>query len=260
MISIEIKGNGTLLSRRGCTEVYAVYKDEYHEGDAITLSFSEEGLYWVLADQGMLPALLWCKGTYTLPIPFGEAKAPYPPTAFSGNMHLIQVRKAKKKERRNYRNIALNPYDWHGNEALFPHTKANVETRGESVFASRNAVDGYIAADSHGIFPWSSWGINRDPEAELTVDFGRPVDIHELIFYNRADFPHDAWWTEATVTFSDGSVHTVPFEKLDGAQKSAVVNRKGVSSFTISRLIKADDPSPFPALVQIEAWGTEHDE
>ena len=139
---------------------------------------------------------------------------------------------------------------------MYPHTYANVETRGESVFASRNAVDGLIAADNHGGYPWSSWGINRNPDAEMTVDFGRPVDISRLVFYNRADFPHDAWWTEGTVTFSDGSSVTLPFVKKDGAQGFSV-EKKGVTSLTISHLIKADDPSPFPALVQIEAWGRE---
>ena len=256
MITIRITDKeNTLLEKSGDSELYAVYKEEYREGTAIEAEFTEKGLYWVSLDTSLYPALLWCSGKYTLPVPFGDAKLAYPPQAFSGDMHLIQIRKAKDEEKDNYRNLCLNPLDWHGNTALYPHSWANVETRGESVFASRNAMDGFIAADMHGIFPWTSWGINRNPDAEMTVDFGRAVDIDKIIFYNRADFPHDAWWTEATVTFSDGSSIKAPFEKKDGAQEAVIVNRKGINAITISRLIKADDPSPFPALVQIEAWG-----
>ena len=257
MITIRIENEGNaLLERTGEDEIYAVYKEEYKTGDVLSIAFSDEGLYWVSLDAAVFPALLWCRGTYTLPIPFEEKKLAYSPAAFTGDKHLIMVRKAAEEEKGNYRNLALNPADHHGNGALYPHTFANVETRGESVFASRNAVDGLFAADNHGGYPWSSWGINRNPDAEMTVDFGRPVDISRLVFYNRADFPHDAWWTEGTVTFSDGSSVTLPFVKKDGAQGFSV-EKKGVTSLTISHLIKADDPSPFPALVQIEAWGRE---
>ena len=47
---------------------------------------------------------------------------------------------------------------------------ANVETRGEAVFAARNAIDGIYENDAHGIWPYQSWGINRDPNAALTLD------------------------------------------------------------------------------------------
>ena len=258
MITIRITGKeATLFEKTGVDELYGVYKEEYKEGESIEVEFSNEGLYWISLDTSLYPALLWCKGKYKLPIPFGDAKLPYPPQSFSGSIHLIQIRKAKDEERLNYRNLALNPFDWHGNNALYPHSWANVETRGESVFASRNAIDGFIASDMHGVFPWSSWGINRNPDAEITIDFGRPVDIDKVVFYNRADFPHDAWWTEATVKFSDGEERIARFEKKDGAQPALSVNKKGITSLTVSKLIKADDPSPFPALVQLEVWGKE---
>ena len=257
MITIKIEnGDNTLIEKSGDSEVYAVYKEEYRDGDTIRIGFEEEGLYWVSLDASIFPALLWCRGTYRLPIPFEEKKKPYSPASFTGDIHLIMVRKAMDEEKHNFRNLALNPADHHANEAIYPHTYANVETRGESVFASRNAVDGLIAADCHGGYPWSSWGINRNPEAEMTVDFGRAVDIEKLVFYNRADFPHDAWWTEGRVSFSDRSSVTLPFEKKDGAQVFSV-EKKGITRLTISHLIKADDPSPFPALTQIEAWGRE---
>lgn len=257
MITIKIANEENILAERcGEDEVYAVYRQEYAPGDTIYVEFGEEGLYWVSLDASVFPALLWCKGTYRLPVPFEEKKLAYSPAAFTGSIHLLMVKKAKDEEKSNFRNLALNPADHHDNSAMYPHTYANVETRGESVFASRNAIDGLIAADNHGGYPWSSWGINKNPDAEMTVDFGRPVDIDKLVFYNRADFPHDAWWTEGRVSFSDGTSVTLSFVKKDGAQEFDVV-KKAVTSLTISHLIKADDPSPFPALVQIEAWGRE---
>ena len=147
-------------------------------------------------------------------------------------------------------------YDEHGDTGFFPHAHANVETRGEAVFAARNAIDGVYENDAHGIWPYQSWGINRDPNAALTLDFGRPVTIDELRLTLRADFPHDAWWTQATVEFDNGSREVLELKKSAAPQCFAIAPRT-VKSLKLFELIKADDPSPFPALTQIEAWGVE---
>jgi hypothetical protein len=109
---------------------------------------------------------------------------------------------------------------------------------------------------SHGRFPWTSWGIGRRPDAEWRLDFGRPVTVAELRLTLRADFPHDSWWTEATVVFSDGSEEIVHFVKSAEPQSFPIAPRT-VRSLVLKDLKKADDPSPFPALTQFEAWGTE---
>ena len=44
-----------------------------------------------------------------------------------------------------------------------------LETGGEAVFAARNAIDGIYENSSHGEWPYQSWGINRDPNACLTL-------------------------------------------------------------------------------------------
>ena len=138
----------------------------------------------------------------------------------------------------------------------YPHASANVETRGEAVFAARNAIDGTVAVSSHGRWPFASWGINIQDDAELTLDFGRPVTIDELRLTLRADFPHDAWWTQATVEFDDGSREVLELKKSAAPQCFAIAPRT-VKSLKLFELIKAEDPSPFPALTQIEAWGVE---
>lgn len=138
-----------------------------------------------------------------------------------------------------------------------PHTWANVETRGEAVFAARNAIDGIICPESHGAYPYQSWGINRDPEACLTLEFGRPVRADTLVLTTRADFPHDAWWKSARVTLSNGDTRILKLEKSpEGKGQSFDLGGAVITSLLLDNLKKANDPSPFPALTQLEVWGT----
>ncbi|MBR5968638.1 MAG: carbohydrate-binding protein, partial [Lachnospiraceae bacterium] len=156
-----------------------------------------------------------------------------------------------------YRNLALNPFDQHEECGVFPHASANVETRGEAVFAARNAIDGCIAALSHGEWPYESWGINRQDDAEFRLDFGRKVNIDRIVLYTRSDFPHDNYWIRATLAFSDGSEETVNMEKKVQEPHVFEIKREGIEWIILKNLIKADDPSPFPALTQFMAFGTE---
>ena len=256
-MKIEIIRDGAVVySAEGQNDVYLVIKDEYKEGDCISFTPDEAGYLTLQFDAVLGRSTLYTNGKpFTLPVPFNQKHDCYHDAVYRGNKHFLWVRKAYKWEC-GYRNLALNPYDAHENESLFPHAKANIETRGESVFAARNAIDGIVASNGHGEWPWSSWGINRDPEAELTLDFGRNVEIDRIIVYTRADFPHDAWWDEGTFSFSDGSELVVKLEKKDGPQEFTF-EKKTVSSLSLSRLIKSSDPSPFPALIQLEVYGND---
>ena len=255
---IEILRDGkAVVSAEGNGEAYLVFREEYIDGDVIRVTPERKGFLTLQLDAILGRATVLSDGSaYTLPVPFGQKHDCYHEYAFKGSKHFLWVRNAYEWETDGYRNLALNVYDGHDNTALFPHAKANIETRGESVFAARNAIDGIVASDGHGEWPWSSWGINRDPEAELSLDFGRTVIIDRIVLYTRADFPHDAWWTEGTFSFSDGSELVMPLEKKDGPQE-ITFPAKRVSSLKLSKLIKADDPSPFPALIQLEVYGAE---
>ena len=232
-----------------------VYNGKYAEGDQIFLSASEypAHLVWQV-DDALGQAQCYVTRDVVYQIPFGEKKTVYSPKTFSGEKHHLFVRTADDDEIEAYRNLALNVADQHDVEGCYPHAKANVETRGESVFAARNAIDGNCANSSHGLWPFQSWGINRDPNACFTLEFGRPVSIDRLKIWLRADFPHDAWWTEGTVTFSDGSKEKLCFEKTDRGQVFQIAPRT-VSWLTFDKLMKAEDPSPFPALTQIAVYG-----
>lgn len=131
-----------------------------------------------------------------------------------------------------------------------------METRNEAVFAARNAVDGLFENTSHGEYPYQSWGINRDPNARLTLSFGRRVTVDEVRLTLRADFPHDNYWKRVTLDFDDGSSETFPLAKTGETQVFPISPRTIVSA-TLQDLIMAEGISPFPALTQIELYGTE---
>ncbi|PDT34186.1 carbohydrate-binding protein [Rhizobium sp. M10] len=244
-------------SSTGRDETFLVYRQDYREGDCVVVEASEPGHLFLALDSAIHPGFVYIReGAYSLAVPFGDKRKSYSPNAFKGDIHRLSARKARPDELAQRRNLALNPWDDHANRALFPHARANVETRGEAVFAARNAIDGEKANDNHGFWPYTSWGINRDPEAALTVEFGRPVRIDEIVFYLRADFPHDSWWEEASVTFSDGRTSSFPLVKSGTAQRFSI-EPCTVEWVELHGLIKAEDGSPFPALTQIEIWGTE---
>lgn len=250
---------GTLLAEAsGEDAVFLVHRSAYRDGDVIEITAGAPEVFLTLSLGNAVPSatvLLKAPGL-RFPVPLGEAGRAWPPAAFDGELHRLMVRSTRPKELAARRNLALNPCDHHGNATAFPHAAATAETRGEAAFAVRNVIDGEIANDAHGVWPYTSWGINRDPEAALTLDFGRPVVLDEIGLTLRADFPHDAWWRSARLTFAAGQSFEVALEKT-GVTQYFPISPVRTASLRLDRLIKADDPSPFPALTQIEAWGTE---
>ena len=107
---------------------------------------------------------------------------------------------------------------------------------------------------SHGSYPFASWGINQQKEAQLTIDFGRPVETDWIRLLFRADYPHDSYWEEVTLAFSDGeervvaTTNTACFQEIKFPMKTT-------QTLTLKCLRKALDSSPFPALTQIEVFG-----
>lgn len=262
MFTIRIEdGKGHILAQnQGNKEVGLVYENAYQEGDILIVESDKEDFFCVLQlDDAIGESFVYLqKGILRYEVPFGEKKVCYSPKAFSGNRHLLKIREATKEEKDVYKNLALNKYDQHGEVNCFPHASANVETRGESVFAAKNAINGNCENHSHGYWPYESWGINRDPNACMKIDFGRKVCIDYIRMYTRADFPHDAWWKQVTFKFSDGSTLVWELEKTDQAHEIRF-KKKCVEWLELGDLIKADDPSPFPALSQLEVYGIELD-
>lgn len=238
-------------------EVILAWTGSYEEGDEILFQVSAPNEFYVIrVDDAIDEALVYMTASQLrYQIPFGEKKTSCNPKAFTGERHYLTLRKAFCWET-GYRNLAVNPLDQHGEQGCYPHALANVETRGEAVFAARNAIDGVCANRSHGAWPYESWGINRQDDAEITLEFGRKVDFDRIVLYTRADFPHDNWWEQVTFTFSDGTSETVSLEK-QYEPHILPIERKGITWLKLGNLIKADDPSPFPALTQIQVYGRE---
>lgn len=88
----------------------------------------------------------------------------------------------------------------------------------------------------------------------MKLDFGRPVLADKIVLYTRSDFPHDNWWQQVMIRFSDGSEQEFCLEKSSRAHVLPIPEKE-IIWLELCNLIKAEDPSPFPALSQIEVYG-----
>lgn len=62
--------------------------------------------------------------------------------------------------------------------------------------------------------------------AEMTVDFGRQVAADRIVLYTRSDFPHDNWWRQVTLAFSDGSSMEWKLEKSSAPHEIVFPEKK----------------------------------
>ena len=243
---------------QGQESCYLAIKDmPYEQGDYIKISTSQDKSYLIVQlDEALTPALLFVEGTewhYHLPLSDKERES-LGSKPFSGNQHFISVRYARDFEIAQYGNLALNTHDQKEGSGGFPHAYANVETRNDSTFFAKNAIDGMVANNYHGSYPYQSWGINQQKDAALTIDFGREVVVDQIALVLRGDYPHDSYWTQVTVDFSDDSREIFQTHKEMERQYFSFPERR-ISRLTLKELIKAEDESPFPALTQIEVFG-----
>ena len=253
MTTIRILRQGQVIaSASGERAASLLYRGAYQPGDEIRFEAGYSRAC-VTVDQAVAPARVYIENggfTYRIPIS-GDNALVYAPGAFTGDMHLIDIR---PDELNSYRNMAANPADQRGETSAYPHATANVETRGESVFAARNVIDGLHIANGHGAWPYGSWGIGERTDAELTLDFGREVELDRVVLYLRADFPHDAWWISGVIETDGGARFAFPLEGMDGPQ---TIELGGVRArtLTLKELVKCDMPSAFPSLRQLMAYG-----
>lgn len=256
-ITLEILDKEERVLAQCCREDEAVfsYRDVYHPGDQIRLSSDKEGIYMeIRLDDSVEASSIFLKSSpFIFPIPFGEERKPYGKKAFTEERHWGYVRVIPKEEFKNYRNLAHNAFDQKNQESVFPHAITNVTTDNPQFFA-RNAIDGICVTDNHGSWPHSSWGINGQDDAWLTIEFGKEVVAEEVIIYLRADFPHDNWWKEAEMIFSDGWRQNVHFQKTGAAQKIKIGKRK-ITWIKFANLQMSDEESSYPALSQIKVMG-----
>ena len=255
MITVTVQSSdGTVLASAAHPEEAMLSVDRvYQPGDRILISGAAHLV--VKMDQA-LPAgeVFLPEKKMTWPVPFGEHRLAYAPGLFEAPRHIVTAKAVPKEVLRLLRNLACNPADLRGDTDFFPHCTANVETRNEACFCARNVIDGLRLNTFHGEWPYQSWGIGAREDAWCELDLGRTVIAEKMALTLRADFPHDAYWTEGHVVLSDGSDLFFQLRKTGDRQWVDLGNRK-ISRLRLERLIKSNDPSAFPALRQWEVFG-----
>ena len=251
--------NQTIMMSKGKKEVIlSTQWLEYNKGDYYEIKLSDPCQFIVVQlDITLPPTLIYIKGkkwTYIIPNDDNYAES-LSDSAFKSKKHFIFARYAESYEIERYQNLTYNPHDLNKFNGAYPHASANVETRNDSTFFAKNAIDGVYANTSHGSYPYQSWGINQQSDAELTIEFGHKVKIDLLELTLRADFPQDSYWTEGNAVFSDGTEVTMSFEKTSSPQNFKI-NEITTEWIKLNKLIKNKDDSPFPALTQLSAYGT----
>ena len=259
MIRIEYRNarDEVVARAEGASEALLCARAEYAEGDSLVVACDDAKHLMVQMDAAMAPGEVYLpNGVMRWPVPFGEGRRAYSPAVFMPGRHIASARAMTGDECAARRNLACNPADLRGDTAFFPHCTANVETRGESVFAARNVIDGLRHNVSHGDWPYQSWGIGAREDAWCRLDLGREVEIDGMALTLRADFPHDAWWVRGQVELSDGFVRDFPLRKT-GDRQFIDLGAHRVSWLRLQNMVKSNDPSAFPSLVEWEVFGSD---
>lgn len=259
LLTLSLKNQENIIAeRKREEETYLSFKDyTYEPGDYYELTLSAPNQYiWVQMDAAIEPSLIYIKGNkWTYQVILEESlRLAYSPNVFNGQKHYAKAWLPTEEELHVYRNLAKNAHDQKDESGAFPHAHANVETRNDSTFFARNAIDGILANEDHGPYPYQSWGINQRKDAEITIDFGREVEIDKVALVLRADYPHDSFWTQVTLVLSTGEEHVLKTTN-DFDRQYFELPKTTVTSVTLKDLIKNEDESPFPALTQLEVFG-----
>lgn len=247
-----------IFSKEDPSEIYIGSREkQYEEGDYIKLEVEKPNTYvFVKFDDTFEESLVYFKDVteWVYKIPYTEdEKRAMKDVAFAGTGMSFSARLASDEEISKYQNLARNRHAAHEPVGIYPHAHANVETRNDPTFYARNAIDGVFQNDDHGSYPYQSWGINQQDDAAITIEFGREVKVDKIGITIRADFPHDTWWNEVTIEFSDGSEEVLNLEKVEKRQFFDIKERI-VTSVRMCKMQKGE-PGPFPALTQIEVFG-----
>ena len=273
MLTLKIIGSdGAVKFERKGMKIEACYKGELTEGDKIKVLLSNCDFIAVKLDETLAESIVWVPNkSFDFPIPTErQLKMCYHPNAFKGDTHVISVREPEDEEIYGYRNIALNSHDRHAPVKSYPHASANFVTREEPCFYERNAIDGVINNQGHGSYPYHSWAGGARNDIEFFLNFGREVEIDKLVFFLRADFahdpktgiPHDSYWKNIDIEFSDGEVIHGEFE-LDNTDlnpknsegKVVAFEKKTTKSIRLFNFTQVTEILSFAALSQLEVYG-----
>ncbi len=274
MLTLKIVGkDGAVRAEYKGMDIKAEYEGLLEDGDKIKVSLDGCDFIAIKLDELTAEGIVWVPSkSFEYIIPNGwQLGCGYPKGTFAGEKHTICVREVEDDEVYGYRNLALNPYDAHGKTRYFPHATANFVTREDPAFYERNAIDGIINVQGHGPFPYHSWAGGARNDVEYFLDFGREVELDKLVFFLRADFatdvttgePHDSYWKNIDIEFSDGEVIHGEFELNRGGLlpensvgKEVTFEKKVTKSIRLFNFVQVTEKLSFAALSQIQAFGT----
>lgn len=256
---VSSEGESIIESEQSEKVFLALKNRAYQSGERLRLTLEDAelpGFFWVQMDEALLPSLIYStENIWDYPVILEESvRRAYSPKVFSGERHYVRAWEATPEEC-HYRNLALNAHDQKEHMGAYPHAFANIETRDDTVFFARNAIDGMLANDNHGSFPYQSWGINKQEDAQLTIDFGRKVLVDKIVLVLRADYPHDSFWSNVTIDL-DGENFVLNTSEQKERQLFTIPPIK-TTTVTMKKLIKNQDNSSFPTLTEIEVYGRE---
>lgn len=251
--------------REGADEVSLGWRGTYAAGDVLVTEAEVSTDVWLdlQLDVCLRPSLVLLRGgKFSFPIPQGDRQKAYGKGwAFEDRRHWAYVRVATPEQIYTRRNLALNAMDYKfascepesiGQPVLYPHASTNVVCANPQ-FAPRNAIDGVWETFRHGSWPHGSWSVNGQRDAWFRVEFGVPVRADELRLYLRADFPHDSFWREALIEFSDGDRQVLSLRKT-GERQTFDLGERRIEWLRLKNLVPHDEQG-FCALSQLELWG-----
>ncbi len=260
MIQLKIlRENGDVRFKAYGTEIDEHFHGEYEPHDRIRIESDDEFVMMQL-DATLAESLVYIPDrTFEFEIPFDyERRACYAPGAFAGDDHRLRVYEPTDAEvYETERCLSLNAHDRHKVPKYFPHATANFVTREDPCFFERNAIDGVTDNLGHGLYPYHSWGGGLREDLEFEIHFGREIETDRTVIHLRADFPHDTYWKEAELEFSDGTRVKAQFEKSAEGQtvtypkiKTELVRLTGLKQMRLE-----DGSLSFAALSQMSVYG-----
>ena len=251
--------NGECKFKAFGEEIDVHYSGAYEHGDKWRVELDYCEFIKIKLDPTMAESIVYVPdGIFEFPIPFDyQRRACYAPGAFAGDDHRVYCAEPTEAEIYGQRNISLNSHDMHNVPKYFPHAVANFVTREDPCFFERNAIDGVTDNIGHGCFPYHSWGGGLREDLEYWVEFGTEVEVSKVTIHLRADFPHDTYWKEAELEFSDKStVHIDLIGTKEGQTFEFEPKKTEYVKLTGFKQQRLEDGSlSFAALSQISVYG-----
>lgn len=258
------------LSGEGIVNLYVPIR--YEMGDKVKVILPEGVKYigFTLSAK-MGESIVYCPdGVFEYVVPDTSNMVTTISKSYANTTNYITVRLLTDIELKQKRNLAQNAYDYTNNSSVpsditgqYPHITASSEwenSKGETHFYARNAIDGFTVNMGHGGYPLQSWGPANSGSQWLTLDFGRGVNVDELGIVIRYDVGHDTWFRSAKIiaTFEDGTTEekNISIAWIGEEQIFTLGFDKPVTKLQLNSLIP-NQTGGWAAFTEVAVYGTE---